>query len=1080
MNEMTQELVLESLPLGPEQRALVQAGGGTGHALLALALDGDVQPRALRDALETLEARHATLAHAYAAVPGYVGLRAVPRASSPPLAWEVHDLAGTDDGQAAFEALLARELAASLALAEGQAWRAVLCRRDARRWQLLLSIAELAADRGSRAQIVRELVQAWQGDAVVDSEDEEPLPYAQYVAWRHELEQDADAQAARDYWRDWQAGADDAGPLRLPYRREPGEGAARAGSRVAVQASAAVSDAVLALARRLPASGDDDEGRLPAVDVVLQAAWWALLARIAGQSHYVGGWLHDCRRDYDMLAGAVGRYEKVLPLALSVDLDASFETFAGALAAQLEAHREAQEYWPAVEPAVVPRAGFGLLPGLPEDACGQAWRMEEYGSDAPALELILLAGAARAGAPLALELDYDPRCMDEQAAVRLLEQYQTLLRSLAEAGQPRLADMALVGPQEARALDAFNAAQAGPCATPVPQQVQAWGQRTPGALALQWAGGTLDYAALQACVDGWASRLALQGVRRGDIVALDLPLGAELVVALLAVMRAGAAYLPLDPAWPAERRDLILANARPVLRLVPTGGSEPGPMVPPTLAFDLSEPATDASTALPQLEPGDAAYVLYTSGSTGTPKGVVIEHAQLSNYVAAAGSALDLAQCRRFGLVSSVAADLGNTALFGALWHGAALVVASPDAVRDPQAFARYVVGNAIDCLKIVPSHLAALLDEPPQAQAIPATLVLGGEATPVALVRALRRAAPGCRIFNHYGPTETTVGVLVHEVPPGADPEPGAQLPLSHVLDGNAVLVLNAAGGLAATGELGELAIGGAQVCRGYLGQADAAKFFETPLAPGLRFYRSGDLARHLPQGGIALAGRSDHQVKIRGYRVEPAEVEAALLALPAVRQAAVRALPDSAGAMRLVAYVAGPDDAQATVPLRAALQAALPAHMVPAAIVVLEALPRLPNGKLDPDALPDPDRLAAQRNHAEPEGDVEWVLAKLVAELLERDCISVTDDLFEQGADSLMVIKLVARIRRSLQLEIQPGVVFDHSSVHLLAKALEGLEAVPGRLAQVAAARRRLDAMSPAERAALVEAAHAQGTTE
>ncbi|WP_198299157.1 non-ribosomal peptide synthetase [Bordetella genomosp. 13] len=1070
MNEITREPALESLPLGPEQRALIQAGGAGEHVVVTLEFDGALQPDALRQALHAIAARHAVLTHAYAEVPGYLGVRAVPMEPAADLAWEVADLSQSADVNAAFEAMREREQRTPLALAQGRPWRAALCRLGDAQWRLLLSIAALAADRGSRAQLALELARWWRG-LRADGADEPPLPYAQYVAWRHDLEQDGDAQAGRDYWQAWTQGANEAGPLRLPYRRAVDAGAPSAVASITAQASAQAADAVLARAGALYAPGEA-EGRVPADEVVLQAAWWALLARISGESRYVGGWLHDCRRDYDMLAGAVGRYEKILPLNLAVDLEGGFDALAQGLSAQLDSHREAQEYWPVAEPPVSPRAGFGMLPAdVGGSAAGSTWRMEEHGAEAPRFELVLLAGPVQAGAALPLVLHYDPRRLDAVAAARLLEQYRTLLAALADCGPASLASLPLVGPEETQALTAWNAASASVSADTVPRRLQGWAERTPGATALQWSGGALDYAALQARVDAWARCLIAHGVKRGDVVALDLPLSADLVVALLAVMRAGAAYLPLDPAWPPQRRELILEHARPVLRLRPAGASDGGTRSSSTLDFSLAEPAHDAATELPTVGTHDAAYVLYTSGSTGTPKGVVIEHGQLGNYVAASGSALGLSQCRRFGLVASVAADLGNTALFGALCHGAALVVAEPDAVRDPQAFARYVAGYAIDCLKIVPSHLSALLDEPPQGAAIPATLVLGGEATPAALVRALRRAAPRCRIFNHYGPTETTVGVLVHEVPPGPDPEAGAQLPLSRVLDGNTVLVLNAAGDLAATGELGELAIGGAQVCRGYLGVADDARFFQTPLAPGLRLYRSGDLARRLPQGGLVLAGRADHQVKIRGYRVEPAEIEAAVQSLPEVRQAAVRALPDGTGALRLVAYVAGPSDDSAASRLRAALQAILPSHMVPATIVTLPQLPRLPNGKLDPAALPDPDHHADAGLHTAPEGDVETVLAGLIAELLERDAVSVTGDLFEQGADSLMVIKLVARIRRSLQLEVQPGVVFDHPTVRSLAQALTAQEPSPGRLAQVAAARRRLDAMSPAERAALAE---------
>jgi amino acid adenylation domain-containing protein len=626
-----------------------------------------------------------------------------------------------------------------------------------------------------------------------------------------------------------------------------------------------------------------------------------------------------------------------------------------------------------------------------------------------------------------------------------------------------------VGATERARLSAFDATAQAPAPGPLlPALIARWGRETPTAPALAGKGIALDYAGLNVRVDGLASWLVAHGVGRESVVALDMARSAEMVVALLAVWRAGGAYLPLDPQWPQARRQLLLDQARPVLVLTDAADPVVSDTIPVhPLAVATAEPSSATLPDLDADDPARAAYVLFTSGSTGTPKGVAIEHGQLRTYVEAVSAALGLAACRRFALTSTVAADLGNTALFGALRLGACLVVADEAEMADGAAFAGFLRRHEIDCAKLVPSHLAALLDVPEPA--LPATLILGGEATPRALVDRILAAAPQCRVLNHYGPTETTIGVLVHAHDASAPIWAGDALPLSRPLAGSEVLVLDAAGRLAPTGAVGELHIGGAQLCRGYL-HGDPAEAFVN--REGRRLYRSGDLARHLPDGSLQVVGRADHQVKIRGFRVEPGEVEAALQALDGVQQAAVVVHWPEGGEARLVGFVtlASGDGAA----LRPALAARLPGPMVPAQIVALDRMPRLANGKIDRRGLPDPATLAETSTKVAPRNAVETLLRQVAAELLERpaEAIGVTDDFFDIGGNSLQVIKLVARIRKLFQLEVPPGIVFDHPSIAALAQALRD-HAAPGRIDQIATLRLSLDGMSEAERAALLEKA-------
>ncbi|HEY9348861.1 MAG TPA: amino acid adenylation domain-containing protein, partial [Inquilinus sp.] len=618
-----------------------------------------------------------------------------------------------------------------------------------------------------------------------------------------------------------------------------------------------------------------------------------------GRAELVAGWQHDCRRDYDAFAETVGPFDKVLPLRLAADPAESVSSFLDRLVPVLDSHRGWQEHWAVEAPGRSDHliAGFRIA-GPAAD--GGAWRLVSADAAQP-FELALQADLTEDGSLHAVTLHWDGGRYDDAAMATLLEQVVTLLSELPDQLDTPLGTLSPVGAAERARLSAFDATAEAPAPGPsLPALIARWGRETPTAPALAGSGVALDYAGLNARINGLASWLVAHGVGRESVVALDMARSADMVVALLAVWRAGGAYLPLDPQWPQARRQLLLDQAKPVLVLT----DAVDPVVSDTIPVHALAEATaePASADLPDLDdPARAAYVLFTSGSTGTPKGVVIEHGQLRSYVEAVSAALGLAGCRRFALTSTVAADLGNTVLFGALRLGACLAVADEAEMADGTAFAGFLRRHEIDCAKLVPSHLAALLDAPEPA--LPATLILGGEATPKALVERILTAAPQCRVFNHYGPTETTVGVLVHAH--DASAWAGDALPLSRPLGGSEVLVLDAAGRLAPTGAVGELHIGGAQLCRGYLLGDPAGAFIDHPFREGRRLYRSGDLARHLPDGSLQVVGRADHQVKIRGFRVEPGEVEAALQALDGVQQAAVVVHRPEGGEARLVGFV-------------------------------------------------------------------------------------------------------------------------------------------------------------------------------
>lgn len=1049
MDAITQDFARHARALGREQRALVA------HASMPLTLSatiaGPLDAQRLQRALCRVAGRHPATGLAFGRVDGLRGLRQH-FAGAPP-AWSP---------EGAASGLPETALHAALQVVDGG------------RAQLTLTSHPLAADGPSLVTLLHELAQAYADEAAPAGEA--PLPYADYLDWTDGLAQE-NTEAGVAYWQAVRERLAALDAPRLPWQR-----AGNAGEPLALQCAeldaaeaAAVAEWAAALGQPLPHA--------------LQAAWWLLLARLDPAAAFCAGWQHDCREDFDVLAGAVGRYEALLPLAVQPDMSAPFADWLAAFGAQLQQHLDWREHCPADACAGAPaRVGFrcGGAASLQWQHGDLHWRARAPQALLPGLHLALQVHLEH-GMPRQLELHYADRVYGGDAMAGLLDQYRTLLQTLRAAPDTAVGALPLATAAETARADAMHAPALHVGTQMLPQRLAHWASERPHAPALSAPGLQLGYAALASTVDAVARRLPALGLRAGQPVGLLLPRSGELVVALLAVMRAGAPYLPLDPAWPPQRRAQILADAGATLVLTDAAHASPaGPLPHADVgALMAADTVADTAHALPAADAAQPAYVLYTSGSTGTPKGVAITHGQLLNYAAASGQALRLDRCQRFGLTSTVAADLGNTTLFGALWHGACLCVASEADMQQAAAFAAFLAREHVDCLKIVPSHLDALLDGDTAPLPLPphATIVLGGEAASPALLDRLRARMPQARLCNHYGPTETTVGILVHDAGRAAQVN-AAPLPLTQVLANCEAYVRTAAGHLAAAGETGELYLGGAQLCAGYLSDAaGAAAFVAHPQHPGQRLYRSGDLARYLPQGGIELIGRADHQVKVRGFRIECGEVEQALAALPGVRQAVVMLAAPAGGAAQLAAWIVA-DDAAATTgtagaaalrnALRHALAERLPDAMIPALWFAVPALPRLPNGKVDRRALaqaaaagPVPASSAAAAR--EPASELEALLLDQLRDLLGAPGLAVHDDLFEAGGHSLLVIKLLARLRKLLKLEIAPAVVFDAPNAAALARALCAASPDADGLETLAGLQRQLAAMSPEARAAL-----------
>ncbi|WP_155617148.1 amino acid adenylation domain-containing protein, partial [Xanthomonas translucens] len=570
-------------------------------------------------------------------------------------------------------------------------------------------------------------------------------------------------------------------------------------------------------------------------------------------------------------------------------------------------------------------------------------------------------------------------------------------------------------------------------------------QRTPQAIAVVEAHVELTYAELDARANRLAHHLIALGVAPEDRVALCLPRSLDLIVALLAVLKAGGAYLPLETDAPPARLDGMLADARPSVLL--TRRDTAATLAPRddlhTVLLD-AEPAawTSAPAHAPivtALHPQHPAYVIYTSGSTGTPKGVINTHAAIDNRLLWMQQALQLQPEQRVLQKTPVGFDVSVWELFWPLRVGARLVLAEPGGHKDPAYLTDLIEQAGIDTVHFVPSMLRAFLEALPDgACASLRRIVCSGEALPADLAYAALERLPQARLYNLYGPTEAAVDVSVWECT-AADTH---SVPIGRPIANTQLHVIDAQRQRSPIGVAGELQIAGVQLARGYLGRPDltAERFVPDPFAeqPGQRMYRTGDVARWRAGGALEYLGRNDHQVKLHGVRIELGEIEAALRGCDGVREAVVIARDDT-GEQRLIAYLVGDAKHLAADALRTQLAARLPEVMLPSGHVWLDALPLTANGKLDRRALPAPDADArAVQAYAPPEGELEPLLATLWSELLGVEQIGRHDSFFALGGHSLLAVRLISRIRTSLGLELPLATLFAQPRLADLAQAL------------------------------------------
>ncbi|MDR4652559.1 MAG: amino acid adenylation domain-containing protein [Nitrosomonas sp.] len=569
-----------------------------------------------------------------------------------------------------------------------------------------------------------------------------------------------------------------------------------------------------------------------------------------------------------------------------------------------------------------------------------------------------------------------------------------------------------------------------------------WVAERPDAVAIQYEDCCWSYAALDQAANRLARLLLSQGVTADDRIALLLAdRSDEWVLSILAVFKAGAAYLPLSQDLPVERVRQLLRDAG-VSRVITDRKNTAAVADSGVAVIRIDDPQITgyaADAVIPSVSPDHLAYVIYTSGSTGRPKGVAISHRALSHYVDGVLQRLALSGSGSMAMISTPMADLGNTVLFGALVSGSPLHLISAERAADPAALGSYMRQHNVAVLKIVPGHLQGLLDAVQDDSVLPAEmLVLGGEAADPALIRRVKTLRPQCRIVNHYGPAETCVGVLTHEL----TREDGDRVPIGRPLPDVRAYVLDAALNPLPAEIPGELYIGGAGLARGYHGNpaATAERFVPDPFGNGERLYRSGDRVVHRA-GWIEFLGRNDDQIKLRGYRIEPGEIAQQLRALPGVRDCVVAPqLAEDGMVTQLLGYYVPGDTARPAGDvgentIRTALAARLPDYMMPV-LIPLDAIPRTLNGKIDRQALPLPGK-SADKVYRAPRDAMEQLLCEIWREVLGVDAVGIDDHFMALGGDSILSLQVIARVRRQ-GIKLTPRLMFEHPTIEQLAARL------------------------------------------
>ncbi len=801
-------------------------------------------------------------------------------------------------------------------LATGPPWRARLLRCSEREHVLVVVLHHIIADGWSIGILVRELLAGYQAflKGEVSPLPELPLQYAQYAVWQREQLAGAEFSSQVERWHKRLEGV--TGDVLVPTDRlrpaEPTFGGARLSALLPHQLAES-------LCRIAHAEG-------ATFFMVLLGAFKVLLSRYGGQSDIIVGapFANRERREFESV---IGFFANTLALRTDLSGDPTFvELLARVREVTLKAYDSQEVPFEKLVEELKPERQLNRNPFFDISFSLQNLPMPvvsipdlnvdllRVDNETSKFDLSMVVAETQRG--LSTTVEYSSDLFDASTATRLLRSYRTLLEDIARDPRQKISRLPLLTPFERNQVvvewnDTAREFAGGQC---IQDLFEVHVERMPEAVSVVFEDRQLSYRELNGRANQLAHYLQKLGVGPEVLVGICVERSLEMIVAMLGILKAGGAYVPLDPAYPPARLAFMLEDSK--VSLLIAQEQTVSRLLEPLASVILIDrdwhviARENAENPHRTAKPANLAYVVFTSGSTGRPKGVAIEHRQLLNYLHGILKRMKLPSNASFATVSTIAADLGNTVVFSSLCAGGALHVISEDRITDADALGDYFNRHAIDCLKIVPSHLAALLSGTQPARVLPRRLlILGGEASRLDWIRSILSLNPGCAILNHYGPTEATVGVLTYRIETNEDLAGLSKLPLGRPIFNTQIYLLDQHLNPVPVGVAGELYIGGLSLARGYLNDPEltAERFIPNPFSheAGARLYKSGDLARYLADGSIEFLGRVDDQVKVRGFRIEPREIEAALERHSGVRQAAVLTTQDQFGTDRFVAYV-------------------------------------------------------------------------------------------------------------------------------------------------------------------------------
>ncbi|NVJ28107.1 amino acid adenylation domain-containing protein, partial [Myxococcus sp. AM011] len=1044
----------QPLPLSFAQQRLwfldqLQPGSSAYNIPWVLKLSGSLDSSALLQSLNALIQRHEALRTRFAVHEGQpVQLIQHDFLLEMPLV----DLSSLPEHERDAEAqrLASAEALRPFDLARGPVVRTSLLRLDETQHQLLVTVHHIASDGWSIAVMVRELAAFYRQFSGGEAAQLAPLPiqYADFSVWQRQWLQGDVLASEIGWWRNQLSGAPPS--IELPTDRPRPPVQTFRGALLPFELSPELTLAVKALAQR--------EGATPFM--VLLAAWQLLLSRYSRQDDISVG-SPIANRNRAETEDLIGFFVNTLVLRARINGSQSFrELLSQVRLSTLAAYEHQDVPFEKLVEELQPQRDLSRSPLFQvsfvfQNAPDEALRLPGLSLDFLTSELHsakfdLSLGMSESQGRLLGTLDFNSDLFDAATPRRMARHFENLLADATSRVDVPLRHLGLLADDEkSQLLSDFQGAQVQyPSEATLHSLIEAQALRTPEAEAVRFEDSVLTYAQLDSRSNQLAHHLRSLGARPGVLVGVCLERSLDLVVSLVAVLKSGAAYVPLDPAYPRERLAGMLEDANAPVLLTHERLKD---VLPPHAARVLClDSEWDAVSRQPSSAPArlagpdSLAYVIFTSGSTGRPKGAMNAHSGVINRLLWMQQQFPLAASDSVLQKTPFSFDVSVWEFFAPLISGARLVLAKPGGHQDPAYLVRLIAEQRISIVHFVPSMLRAFLEEPGlEALSHVRRLACSGEALPAEMVRRAHSRLPHAEVFNLYGPTEAAVEVSFFQCLPG---DARHFVPMGKPVANTRLLVLDESGQPSPVGVPGDLLIGGVQVGLGYWRRPDltAERFIPDAFSatPGARLYRTGDVARWLPDGTLEYLGRSDFQVKLRGFRIELGEVEAVLRTLPSVSDTVV-VVRDEA---HLVAYVVpSPSTTPDSQALRSALSLQLPEYMVPSVFILLDALPLNPSGKVDRKALPTPDFVAAAREYVAPRTPAEELLASLFSLVLGVERVGVTDNFFELGGHSLLATQLISRVRKAFGVELPVRALFEAATVAQLAPRIEA-----SRLAQ------------------------------